>query len=273
MSESGINSKAFYMVSRIQTTFRDYLGNPKTGTGTGFWVKDNQEKHSFVTNRHNLDPKLKFGETTPYKLESVAIEIRKIDGNRVFPETKFFNVTDANAIHHTDADCSILRDVQFEDRDSSYDYYTFPIKDIADKVFFDEVAWPLDEITFIGFPQDWYDTAWKLPIGRGATIASIPSRSFTNPAIKISDTLLVSGFSFNGSSGSPVFLHHQIFNTNQRKKRPAKLVGIMSGRAREKVEDEPEMFRQTGLSYFTRSTSILDLLNSEAIQKNDVHSA
>jgi hypothetical protein len=269
MSESGINSKAFYMVSRIKTTFRDDLGNPKSGTGTGFWISDNQEKHSFATNRHNLDPTLKFGDITPYKLDSVAIELRKRAGDRVFPDTKFFSVTNANAIHHADADCSILRDVQFEDTDISYGYYPFPVKDLADKVFFDKVAWPLDEVTFIGFPQDWYDTEWVLPIGRNATIACEPSRSFSNPAIKTSDTLLVSGFSFNGSSGSPVFLHHQLFDTNQRTKRPAKLVGIMSGHAREQVGDEPPMFRHSGLSYFTRSTSILDLFPSTAIHENE----
>jgi hypothetical protein len=42
---------------------------------------------------------------------------------------------------------------------------------------------------------------------------------------------------------------------------PSKIVGIMSGHMIDR--DAPEMFRHTGLSYYTRASSIRELLGLE----------
>lgn len=85
---------------------------------------------------------------------------------------------------------------------------------------------------------------------------------------------IVSGLSFQGSSGSPVFLHLsgiKIQSSNgisvtgaTDTLRVQKIIGIMSGHWREQ-SDTPSMFKHSGLSYYTRSTAILDLLKQASV--------
>jgi hypothetical protein len=76
--------------------------------------------------------------------------------------------------------------------------------------------------------------------------------------------MLVSGLSFSGSSGSPVFNHPKGSspggNVVDRSYVPSKIIGIMSGHFWENPDDPPEMFRHSGLSYLTQSTAILALI-------------
>lgn len=93
--------------------------------------------------------------------------------------------------------------------------------------------------------------------------ASVPSIPFTNRDIRTTDTILVSGLSFAGASGSPVFLPPRGLapggDVNDPDWRPALLIGLMSGHFW-KSGATPEMFRQSGLSYLTRSSTIWELL-------------
>ncbi len=78
------------------------------------------------------------------------------------------------------------------------------VQELADEQFLNECCEIFDPVGFLGFPQDWYDTARNAPIGRMAWLASNPSVSFANEKIKTTDITLVTGLSFGGSSGSPV---------------------------------------------------------------------
>jgi hypothetical protein len=138
----------------------------------------------------------------------------------------------------------------------------------------------LDSVFFVGYPRSskdevpWWDTAWNLPIARDATIASVPELPFTNPKIRMADVLLVSGLSLQGSSGSPVFTRQEqdVVVTNEFEhhgggaERPERtrvrdvepiLIGIMSGHL---PDPEAGPLKHSGLSYLTRSTTILDLI-------------
>jgi hypothetical protein len=120
---------------------------------------------------------------------------------------------------------------------------------------------PLDNISFIGFPgEDWEDRILKLPIARSAVIASLPHLSHSNDKMKTTDVTLATGFSFGGSSGSPVILNQKSFpvgahliNPNYV---PSKLIGIMSGH----WNDAEKRDEHKGISYYTRSTSLLSLI-------------
>ena len=133
---------------------------------------------------------------------------------------------------------------------------------------------------------DWWDETWTLPIVRDATIATLPRIAFTNKAIRGDDVLLVSGLSFSGSSGSPVFTHRRESLTNHfspsTMERPLpqldvtypKLIGIMSGHFRTKSVSGPEipaMLRHGGLSYLTRSTAILELIRVARLTFRNPH--
>lgn len=124
-----------------------------------------------------------------------------------------------------------------------------------------------DTVVFLGYAgrrqSKWWDTGRNLPIGRVAQIASIAHLDFQNSSIKTTDTVIVAGLSFSGASGSPVMLLQKGFpmagGGDHELYAPAKLIGIMSGHMVD--EDEPdEMFKHTGLSSFTRTTSIAPLL-------------
>ena len=142
----------------------------------------------------------------------------------------------------------------------------------------------MDFASFVGFAgsngQPWWDQKWNLPIARLATLASPPSMPFTNPAIKSGNVGLVSGLSFRGSSGSPLFVHEKGMRLRRfflmlrpdlrgyqgpspldhadSSYRPSMLIGIMSGHFWD--GKEPEMFRHSGLSYYTRASAIREVL-------------
>ncbi len=112
----------------------------------------------------------------------------------------------------------------------------------------------------------------QLPIARIAYIANESSKPYNNSAIKTSDVTLVSGLSFGGSSGSPVILMPKGIGipTSFSPHVIPKIIGIMSGHARDILLDpripensSPLLSAYSGLSYYTRSTSILELLQNK----------
>jgi len=241
----------------------------------------NQGKHIFVTNRHNCDPTIKLGSTTAYKCYEVKLELREQQFYIPSAKTQFFTITDLSCLKfHPSADVCIFEDPEFVDLDPCFRMSTLfsvdggnfsyqpilTVEDIADKAYLEQNVAPMDAVSFIGFPgsggKGWWDEKWNLPIARSATIASHPKIPFTHKAIKTTDTTLVSGFSFSGSSGSPVFLHQKGLKSSATMKFNAyvepKIIGIMSGHFQDK--DTPPMFQHTGLSYLTRSTSIIECL-------------
>lgn len=171
------------------------------------------------------------------------------------------------------SDAAIIRDPIFSDDLGSYKFgKQIKKEDLADSSFFKDKVAMMDIASFIGFPGTgdsiWWDDQFNFPIARVINIASLPTIPFSNEAIPTEDTLLVSGLSFSGSSGSVVLLHEKGVRAGQGLKNPAyvppKVLGIMSGHWRE-LNSEPKMFSHSGLSYFTRSTSILELMEKEPL--------
>jgi hypothetical protein len=145
----------------------------------------------------------------------------------------------------------------------------FEIAMVADQGFLAEKAPVMDLASFIGFPGrhgvPWWNQGANLPIAWLCSLASDPGRPFANDSITTADVALVSGLSFSGSSGGPTILHEKGIRVGagltDGNHIPPKLIGIMSGHL-DNEDPEQEMLRHTCLSYFTRSTSILELVRS-----------
>jgi hypothetical protein len=235
-------------------------------------------EHSiFVTNRHNVDPSLKFPDEEDLELLSLEMELRQWKDAKETPQTKFFPVelsTSGLRYSHS-ADCAILVDPSMEGRDlSAYPNASIiKSKDLVTPQAFDAgLVDPMEPAVFLGFPgsggRQWWDDVWNMPVARQCLLASVPRIPFTNQYVRTKDTILVSGLSFSGASGSPVFLPPRglapggdIHDPNWR---PVLLVGLMTGHFWE-PDATPEMFKHTGLSYMTRSSSIWDLLRAAGL--------
>lgn len=264
---TGINKAIGAAVYRIYTNFADDLGNIRSGFGTGFWLLLDDKRPVFVTNKHNVDPSINFPGGS-LRLTAVSVDLRSL-----VDQAKIMKVelVDRNCIHCSPtADCAILLNPRLNIPSDGMNY-TVPFyvlrNDLADQKFFEDHVQMMDAASFIGFAgnpgEEWWDQEISFPIARSATVSSLPHKSFVNKSIRTSDVTLVSGFSFQGSSGSPVFLHQKGIRTGPGLAGhhvPPKVIGIMSGHFRE-AGKEAAMFQHTGLSYYTRSTSILELID------------
>lgn len=266
-----LNPHLLFGSVRLRSTFADEIGNSRIGIGTGFWVRG-RAAPVLVTNRHNLDPQWLFGDACTLRLTALEVELRHYTSEGGASNlTKMFAVDLGAEVHlHADADCAILVSPKFRDHDPSYrepSISILPTDLITEKEFTELLVHPMETAFFIGFAgkptQPFWDEYWQLAIARQCTVASHPVLHFKNRSISRTHVLLVSGMSFSGSSGSPVYLPAigvapggGLVDSTYR---PAKVLGIMSGHFWDQGET-PAMFDHTGLSYLTRSSAILELL-------------
>ena len=255
-------------VTRIRTTFTDDIGNtPRTGTGTAFWLKTSEGVFLLLTSRHLLDPLLLSKDPEGWKLTSVEVELRWVEDedsdNPTKGRTKFLKVSEpGKRIFMSRNDCAFLAD-PFDERPEMWAHQGmshFHEADLASDEWLDEALLMLDPVFFIGFPNTWWDQQRILPIARMAHLASM--ENFHNDGIKTDDVCLVTGLSFGGSSGSPVVSYPKEEDLGSFGKMtiPPRLLGIMSGHFPFKDHDAPGFPLHAGLSYFTRSNSIITLI-------------
>lgn len=275
---SGINQGVIFTVCRLKCHFRDDIGNPKLISGTGFWVKTTTDD-LFITNRHNVDAKLGLGPDTKYKLEKLEIELRKTsEPDAYHKETKFFNFSiDDSIIYPSDkADVVAIKSQARLEQCVEYSYKTFNYIDIADLTYLKNSVSLMDIASFIGYPgtttSKWWDQEWNFGVARVVNIASHPAVPFTHPDILTDNINLVSGLSFSGSSGSVVLLHEKGIKIGLGLSGgnyvSPKIIGLMSGHW-QKETDDPQILKHSGLSYFTRSDSILEILEEPNKQSRD----
>lgn len=272
---SNIDARSLLGISRIKTVFKTELGDEKSGFGTGFWVSLPSSDYVFVTNRHNVDPKLYLGANTAYELTRVEIELRETKDGNPTANVKFFELAEPRKqiLLSDEADCAIIT-MKFGVPTEPFKIIAaFSINDLADDSWLSNEVFITDSASFIGYPSRdgviWWDEKWNFPIARLATISSPPSITYTNRMIKTADTVLVCGLSFSGSSGSPVMIHggqvtRPIEHGTSSYYLHPKIIGIMSGHWWEPSET-PSMFKHSGLSYFTRSPSIRSLLLKKSV--------
>lgn len=268
---SGIHPAAMLAVCQILVNFRDDIGNPRSICGTGFWIQDGGDSY-FVTNRHNVDARLKFGPATTLRPEGIQLQLRaRQEPDQWLPNTVFVALEhfQSSLRCHATADVAILKNPSLPSTDSRLGligHSTFNLTELATAEFLADSVQPMDFASFIGFPgnsgKPWWDQRWNFPISRTVNVSSWPRYPFSNDSIITPDVVLVSGLSFSGSSGSPVISHEKGqrgFSFGDRGYVDSRILGIMSGHHSE-TEPETGMLFHSGLSYFTRATSIRELL-------------
>lgn len=259
---------ARFTVTRLRGKAEDYdpVLHPGETTflASGFWMQLHEGHRVFCTNKHNVEPSMK---RAGLRLAQLEIEVRKADGNA----PAFYRVQNLDTAlwMHETADCAVIVDPEFENLPSDPKFFPLPETWLATQAHFERLQLA-DEAFFIGFPgfegHMWFDEAAILPIGRSAALASIPSIPFTNAEIRTSDTLMVAGLSFTGSSGSLVVNRAKGIppggDIHDPSHVPAYVIGIMSGHFSEPAPPQPAALRHGGLSYLTRSTALHELFQA-----------
>lgn len=264
---SDVPEWVIFAITRVRPTFSSTIGAPKSGTATGFFL-DCCGWWALVTNRHVVDHSLR-SKSDQWTLTKLEVQARRASGSQHEKEVEFLelDLKRSKIAFSPDADV-VAVGMEFKDESPQLTFGDIHIDNLADEVFLRERARMMDLASFVGFPSakeiPWWDTDWSTPIARIASLASPPRRSFSNRSIPTNDVGLVSGLSFTGSSGSPLFLHAKVqqnMSLNNTSYQEPKLIGIMSGHLWEHDDEPgPEMFRHSGLSYYTRATAIRDVI-------------
>ncbi len=196
--------------NKISTRFKDDIGNSHSGSGTGFWVITKRGLPYFVTNRHNVDPAMHERFSPSTRLDSVTIAMRAYSQTEQSPcrDTHAFVIPVGELTLYfpsSSADVVLLKPSSLvRPIDPGMVLPGLPEASMT----FGRKPEILDKLYFLGFPGKTRNkAAYDLPIARSCTIASFPEIDYSEEdvSIKTSDTCLVEGLSFAGSSGSPVF--------------------------------------------------------------------
>ncbi|MBS0655790.1 MAG: hypothetical protein JSR46_08435, partial [Verrucomicrobia bacterium] len=215
-------------------------------------------------------------------LTDVRIELRKKAKGIFFSDTQFFSVDLEKTIPISEHNIDIALFVNpiFTPSNLAYGHESLSFSEWAtDQDFFVKRSRISADVAFVGYPTNFHDSKWKLPIARHAILASIPEIGFSHNEIDLDEIVLVSGLSFNGGSGSPVFSCQRGLKINRNHGSaetddycPQKLLGIMTGHLQFPKETEKfmskkeeEFTRHSGLSYFTRITALQNLIHKYAL--------
>ena len=249
-----------YSAYKVVTTFSDDIGTPKSVQGTGFVVAIGAADLAFITNRHVID--LDYKEPTAkyknFKVTSIVITGRRDDDSLY----RF-------SIHPTSKACfsrELLDDVAvfvsprceaLENMSDIKLFYHFGLDDLADEDFFQTQLSPFDVVSFSGFPEE-HDKLAERPLIRGGRVASDPKFDFSLQGKAAGRCIAYEAFSHGGASGSPVYAPARGIQGIPGS-RNGRLIGINAGHVNR------EMGQHTGLSYFYRSTVILEILNDQGV--------
>lgn len=145
----------------------------------------------------------------------------------------------------------VLCDGMFSDGSNDCLHWHFGAEQLADEAMFGSAIRPYDKICFSGFPE-MHDIAGKRPILRVGHIASDPRYSYSHTGKSLGDCVAYEGFSFKGSSGSPIFAVPR-GPQGDPISRPGYLIGVNAGRIK-----TPNI-ELTGISYFYKSSVIVEI--------------
>ena len=261
----GLNSEFLYSAYKVEVEFADDIGNVKLCSGTGFFIKNSKNELCLITNRHVLDITYKYeGEKDliGYKLFSVTVKGKgkKHSTGKPDQEVKLvlaaFNLKfDPNP--NNDIACLVQPQIQANASVNPTIDYFLPKKILATQKNFQDDILICDFLAFPGYPP-WYDSINMRPILRTGTISSDPSYDYQYKQVVSGDCVAYEAFSFDGSSGSPIFAIQKGPKPGAAISFPGyrelMFVGINAGHLRTSKDEH------SGISYFYKSYAILDLI-------------
>ncbi|WP_334051541.1 serine protease [Burkholderia cepacia] len=230
------------------------------GTGTGFVVTDNEGRPWVVTNRHVLDPDFRqpAAKYLGYKLCSIALFGRRDDGSvfdYVIDPAKGRMLVHEN----TENDVIIFEPWVISTNGDVLNQLGryFTLEQLADEAYFRDELYPTDVVCTSGYP-DPHDKLSRRPVMRTGAIASDPRYSYTWDKTDRGDVVAYDGFSLPGASGSPVFALGRGAAHLDKDSRGGRVVGVNAGH-------KNGMGGHTGISWFYKSTVILEILRKEGL--------
>ena len=267
----GLTAETIYAAARLISVFDGPHGATKEVSGTGFGVMVG-DKLALVTNRHMVD--LTFG---PKGAKYVGFTLRHVicgvrakrheDGAPgdakalIVPMTHNLVRFDENSQN----DVAVIWDVQSGNLDGTTDRrweYCFEYSDIATDAEIRSDLHPFDLLAFPGFPNG-VDPRDVRAIIRGGTVACDPRFDYSFEAEDRGEIVLFEGFSFGGSSGSPVIAVPKVPPANvdphpANRFRRMLVVGVNAGHLTVPTG------QHAGLSYFVRSSAVRRIIDSAA---------
>jgi hypothetical protein len=244
-----------YSSYRVDVKHIDSTGTAKEGIATGFVVEGRAGEPWFITNRHVVD--LNYRQTTA-KLKDFKLAEFGITGRRSDDSIYTFSLRpNARMFFHDDEENDVVViESRFEWEGIAENlrslHWHFGREHLADESVFKESLQPFDVVCYAGFP-DQHDKLGNRPIVRSGHIASDPRYDYSWDSNARGQCVAYEGFSFSGSSGSPVFAPPRGATTIPNS-RHGFLVGVNAGH----LPNYPS--GHSGISYFYKSTVITEIL-------------
>jgi hypothetical protein len=231
----------------------------KKGSATGFVIALSQEIPLIVTNRHVVDLNYKKTDSKfkEFKLSKFIITGRKPDDSQY--SLRLHEI--ANFYFHDDYENDVILIkpmVYFDNEKIRSFHWHFGIEHLADETIFKDI-FPFDLICYSGFPNT-HDKFDNRPILRSGNIASDPKYNYSWDKEYQGQCIAYEGFSSVGASGSPIFAPSRGLR-NISNSRHGFLIGVNAGHI-------PENYGHSGISYFYKSTVILDIINKHNLTTN-----
>lgn len=275
----GLTHENIYAAARLTSIFELPDGTEKKGFGTAFGIFCPGEKLALVTNRHlvELNYDKYRSEYFGFKLKHLICEIRSRNADNGVPGEKKTLIVPMshNKVLFDDNranDVAVIFDVQSFNSDGSDDRhwdYCFELSDLATEEEIYSDLHPFDLLAFPGFPSG-FDESELRAIIRGGTVASDPRFSYIYNKEDKGEIILYEGFSFGGSSGSPVVAVPKIVPANAEllpsypyQNRRFLVVGVNAGHTTDVVTTDivGRLPQHSGLSYFVKSSVIRRILD------------
>lgn len=277
----GLNNDFLYSAYKLEVYF---LGNDKIEispmrSGTCFFIADKNDKPVLITNRHMIDPfynkkepKYKEYDISPFK---IIIYGKFKDKDNIPTIDKVFRVATCNQRFHPNYNNDVIAlnnlglytvipgDISHEpilSLDKNEIEFFVPYNFLANKEDFNTLFSICDFVAYPGFP-DQKDN--NRPIIKTGTISSDPRFNYVYKDEIKGDCVAYEAFSFDGFSGSPVFALQKGIRVYPPLKNTAfrdiKLIGINAGHILTNTRTQNNV--HSGISYFYKSTTILDLID------------
>lgn len=266
------DNSVLYSASKVEVSCLSSINGTSTCSGTGFFVYIDGQHVFFITNRHMVDWAMSSQNSAEtFVFQEAVIYNKYFDqatgwpsriGRYILPSSCSFIFPD-NPLN--DIACCVMH-TSYKAPDNGSDGIAFGINFdwLASEDFIRDQLRICDRIAYTGYPGDTQDRINSNPIIRSGTIASDPRVNYSPSNQPKGDLIAYEGFSFGGSSGSPVFALQRgfevegIIQATDDFYRESKCIGINAGHGTTQVHGSRE---HAGISWFYKSSAIIDVIN------------
>ena len=257
---------AIFLYSALLISFVFEGGHEVPASATGFFVGTGSRPPCFITNRHVIAEMEKLGKEKKLgKIKRIIIKGKSDSGEPRYNDNFVFDAHEWNLAFpkNNDDDIAVLYGIRGRQEGQPV---SINRDMLATESYFEDEGnlGVYDYVAVPGF-HPGYDTTTNRPIFRGGNISSDPryghsARIEGGPYKYYKNLVVYETFAYRGSSGSPVFALQKGIKPGEGVSfpayRPARLIGIQS------MMKKDEVGAHSGLSYFFKSSAILEILDS-----------